>query len=384
MTATRPVDDDIVASRSARNIEERSASNAPAGGQAEMPLASAPSIFQGGLFVLAVLAALYAAREIVLPIVLAVMLKLLLQPALRTLQRLRVPGALGALLLISLLFCTLIAFGTALSGPAVSWAQKLPQGVPRLQEHLSFLQAPIEAAHQFLQRAEDWFSGGQPSGDSSKGASIGSGLLGSVFAGTRDLAGELFQTVLVLFFLLVAGDTFLRRLVEILPRFSDKRQAIEISQRIEEDISAYLITISAMNAAVGLATGFLMWLCGLGDPVLWGAVAFMLNYIPILGPMIGIATFTLVGLLTADTLWRALLPAGLYLAIHIIEGETITPMLLARRFTLNPVLVVMAIIFWHWMWGVPGAVLAVPMLAITKIICDRISTLAAFGHFLEG
>ena len=115
-----------------------------------------------------------------------------------------------------------------------------------------------------------------------------------------------------------------------------------------------------------------------------GAVAFMLNYIPILGPMIGVVTFTLIGLLAAETLWRALLPVGFYLAIHIIEGETITPMLLARRFTLNPVLVIMAIIVWHWMWGVPGAVLAVPMLAITKIICDRISMLAAFGHFLEG
>jgi predicted PurR-regulated permease PerM len=208
--------------------------------------------------------------------------------------------------------------------------------------------------------------------------------LDSIFAGTRDFAGELFQTVLVLFFLLIAGDTFLRRLVEVLPRFGDKRQAIEISQQIEQDISAYLITISIMNAAVGLATALVMWLCGLGDPVLWGAVAFMLNYIPILGPMIGIVTFALVGLLTADSLWRALLPAGLYLAIHIVEGETVTPMLLARRFTLNPVLVIIAIIFWHWMWGVPGAVLAVPMLAITKIICDRISRLAAFGHFLEG
>jgi predicted PurR-regulated permease PerM len=153
-------------------MEERSASNGLAGGQAEMPLASAPDIFQGGLFVLAVLAALYAAREIVLPIVLAVMLKLLLQPALRTLRRFHVPGALGALLLIGVLFGTLIAFGTALSGPAVSWAQKLPEGVPRLQEHLSFLRAPIEAAHQFLQRAEDWFSGGQPSGGSSKGGPL--------------------------------------------------------------------------------------------------------------------------------------------------------------------------------------------------------------------
>jgi predicted PurR-regulated permease PerM len=381
MTTTTPMNDGIVDSGSAEEIEERPASNRP--GQAEMPLPSVRNLFQGGLFVLAVLAALYAAREIVLPIVFAATLKLLLQPALRTLQRFRVPAALGALLLIGLLFCTLIALGTALSGPAASWAQKLPQGVPRLQEHLSFLRAPIEAAHQFLQRAEDWF-GGQSSGDPSKGSSIGSGLLNSVFAGTRDFAGELFQTVLVLFFLLIAGDTFLRRLVEVLPRFRDKRQAIEISQQIERDISAYLITISVMNAAVGLATAVVMWLCGLGDPMLWGAVAFMLNYIPILGPLIGIVTFTLVGLLTADVLWRALLPAGLYLAIHIVEGETVTPMLLARRFTLNPVLVIIAIIFWHWMWGVPGAILAVPMLAITKIVCDRISMLAAFGHFLGG
>jgi predicted PurR-regulated permease PerM len=127
-----------------------------------------------------------------------------------------------------------------------------------------------------------------------------------------------------------------------------------------------------------------MWLCGLGDPILWGAVAFLLNYVPILGPMIGVVTFVLAGLLTANTLWRALLPAALYLVIHLAEGETITPMLLAQRFTLNPVLVILALIFWYWMWGVLGAILAVPMLAITKIICDRIRMLAGFDHFLEG
>ena len=205
-----------------------------------------------------------------------------------------------------------------------------------------------------------------------------------MFEGTRVFVGGLFETVLVLFFLLLSGDTFLRRLVEVLPRFSDKRQAIEISQQIEHDISAYLVTVTIMNAAVGLATALVMWLCGVGDPILWGAVAFLLNFVPILGPMFGIVTFVLVGLLTVSTLWGALLPAVLYLAIHVAEGETITPMLLARRFTLNPVLVIMALIFWYWMWGVPGAILAVPMLAITKIICDRIKILAAVGHFLEG
>jgi predicted PurR-regulated permease PerM len=115
-----------------------------------------------------------------------------------------------------------------------------------------------------------------------------------------------------------------------------------------------------------------------------GSLAFLLNYIPILGPMIGVVLFLLAGLLSIDALWLALLPAVLYLTIHIIEGETVTPMLLARRFTINPVLVILALVFWYWMWGVPGAILATPMLAITKIICDRIGPLTAFGHFMEG
>jgi predicted PurR-regulated permease PerM len=136
-----------------------------------------------------------------------------------------------------------------------------------------------------------------------------------------------------------------------------------------------------MNLAVGVATGTVMALCGVGDPVLWGTVAFLLNYIPILGPMIGVVVFLLAGLLSIDSLWAAFLPAGLYLLIHLVEGETVTPMLLARRFTINPVF---RWSFWYWMWGVPGAVLSTPMLAISKIICDRVRPLMAFGHFMEG
>jgi predicted PurR-regulated permease PerM len=205
-----------------------------------------------------------------------------------------------------------------------------------------------------------------------------------LLSSTRSIVSGLLETMLVLFFLLVSGDTFLRRLVEILPHFKNKRQAVDISQHIESDISAYLATITLMNAGVGIATGTVAALCGLGDPVLWGTVAFLLNYVPILGPMIGVVIFLMVGLLSIDTLWIAFLPAGLYLAIHMIEGETVTPLLLARRFTVNPVLVIVALVFWYWMWGVPGAILATPMLAITKIVCDRINSLTAFGHFIEG
>ena len=139
-----------------------------------------------------------------------------------------------------------------------------------------------------------------------------------------------------------------------------------------------------MNLAVGVATALAARLVGLSDPILWGALAFMLNFIPILGPLCVTAILFLAGLLTFGSIWHSVLPAGIYLLIHIVEGEYLTPMLLARRFVLNPVLVIVSLVFWYWMWGVPGALIAVPMLATVKIICDRVRPLMAFGHFLGG
>jgi predicted PurR-regulated permease PerM len=353
----------------------------------EMPLPSnANVIFLGGLFVLALLATAYVASEIVLPLVFAIILNLLLQPALRLLERFHVPRMLAALLLILALFGTIVGLGTAISGPAGTWAAKLPEGIPRLQERLSFMREPIDTLQRFLQQVED-LGGTAPSPNaaaSARGPTLLTDLLTKLFTGTRNFATGFFTTVLFLFFLLVSGDIFLHRLVEILPRFSNKRQVVEISQQIENDISAYLVTITIMNAAVGIAMALAMWLTGVGEPILWGTVAFLLNYVPILGTALGVLIFLLAGLLTIDPLWQALLPAGLYLGFHLIEGETVTPMLLARRFTLNPVLVIISLVFWFWMWGIPGAILSAPMLAISKIICDRVRPLAAFGHFLEG
>jgi predicted PurR-regulated permease PerM len=350
---------------------------------AEMPLPDDPkTIFLGGLFILALLATAYVAGEIVLPMVFAFTLKLLLQPFLRMLERLHIPRMLASLLLILLLIGTVVALGTAISGPAGHWAGKLPEGIPRLEERLSFLRAPINSLQQFVTQIENVGTSGPPPGAASPLA--GGALLSTLFAGTRSFASGLFTTVLFLYFLLMSGDTFLRRIVEILPRFSSKRQAVDISQQIESDISAYLVTITIMNGFVGVATALVMWFTGVGDPVLWGTIAFLLNYAPILGPSFGVLIFLLAGLLTIDNLWQAFLPAALYLAIHLVEGETVTPMLLARRFTLNPVLVILSLVFWFWMWGIPGAILSVPMLAIAKIVCDRVRPFAALGHFLEG
>src|SRR5579884_874548 len=222
----------------------------PAGEPEEQPLPSDPkTIFLGGLFVLALLATAYVASDIVLPLVFAIVLKLLLQPAMRILERLRVPRILAAPLLILALFGAIGGLGTVISAPARDWAAKLPEGIPRLEERLNFMRPPIDTLKRFLQQVED-FGGTGPSSDAAASAA-GPALLTKLFTGTRNFASGFFTTVLFLFFLLVSGDIFLHRLVEILPHFSSKRQVVEISQQIERDISAYLLTITIMNAAVG-------------------------------------------------------------------------------------------------------------------------------------
>jgi predicted PurR-regulated permease PerM len=362
---------------------ERSA-NGPASASEEMPLPTDPkTIFLGGLFFLALLAVLYAAAEIVLPIVLAIILKLLLQPFVRVFDRLGVPRGIGAALAIAVLVTGIAGLVGAIAGPGASWAGKLPSAIPEVQQRLAFLQAPLATAQWVLQQIQGIISGGggmpMPQAPAAR-----LNLLGALFSGTAAFATRLFTTLLVLFYLLVSGETFLRRIVEILPTFGNKRQAVETSLHIERDVSVYLITVTLINVTVGLCTLGVMWACGVANPLLWGVIALVLNYVPIVGPMIATVIFLMASVLSLGVTWWALLPVGLYFCVHVIEGEFVTPLLVARRFTVNPVAVILALIFWYWMWGVPGVILAVPMLAIIKIVCDDLRPFRAFGHLLEG
>lgn len=323
-------------------------------------------------------AALYVARSIVLPVLIAFVLRLLLQPVFRLCLKTRMPRSVAALLTMAILVLMLFIAWVPMSGSAGLWVAKLPDAISMLADRLSLLREPIDFIQRIVRHAEQATNGGDATV-----AVQHFDLVGTVIEGLRAVTGGLFTTVIVLFFLLVAGDKFLRRLIELLPTFRQKRQLIEISQQIENDISAYLFTISAMNVVVGIMVAIAMYFCGMSDPLLWGVLALALNFVPILGPLVGIGIFLLVGFVSFSSDWLAVLPAALYLIIHVIEGEIVTPMLLARRFTLNPVGVILALVFWYWMWGVPGAILAVPMLAIAKIICDRIETLQPLGHMLE-
>jgi len=352
--------------------------------QTDPVLASPLSISALILAILATIYALYVGQEVVLPIMLAVVLKLLLQPTMDFLRdRLHLPPELAALILIICLFAFIATVIFVISGPASTWIGKAPEVLPVLKQKLEVLRQPIDYLQGMFKELE------AVAASPTQGASVPTVAVKDPTAISSKLAwstvaiiSRLFSTMVILFFLLAAGDRLLRGLIEVLPRFSDKRQAVDIAGEIQRKIGGYLVIITLMNSAVGALTGLAMWWCGLGDPILWGVAAFLLNYVPIVGPLFGVGTFLIAGIVALEWPWSAFLPAGLYLLIHIAEGEVITPLLLAKRFTLNPVLVIVSLFFWHALWGVPGALLAVPLLAMFKIASDRIEVLQPAGHII--
>ncbi len=345
------------------------------------------------LTVLAVFYTLYFTSDIVLPFVLAGVLNLLLSAPMRFLTRLHVPKPIAALLLIVALFGVVGGIGAAISVPASGWIGKAPESLPALEKKLSFLNAPIHAIQNGTKRLQglmDQTGAAPPKGAPRVIAVQQSGTSGltsvgsSILIGTRAFLGQLFSMLLMLFFLLYEGDSLLRRFVEIMPTWADKRRTVQIASEIERNVSLYLATITVMNLLVGGLNFLQCWLLGLPNPLLWGVVAFLLNYIPIIGPFTGIVVYFVVGVFVFPSVLQALVPPAIYFGIHLMEGETITPLLLAKRFTLNPVLVMASLLFWDWLWGIPGAFLSVPLLAVFKIVCDHVDSLTAIGHIVGG
>ena len=284
-----------------------------------------------GIFGILLLFALYFTGEVVLPIIFAFILYLVLQPLMRGAARLRIPKPLAALIVILVIFGGVGALGFTLSGPAADWISKAPGSLRRIEDRLFLLKQPIANLQSVTKQVEKITEGSAPA---TRAVTVaGPGVSSLLLSGTRTMLVGLGTTVVLLFFLLVSGDLFLRRVVEILPTLSNKKQAVEISREIESNISGYLATISAMNLWSASRPDSACYLCGLSDPILWGTVAFLLNFVPILGPLCGVVLLLLAGLLTFDTIWQAVMPAGIYLRHpYRRRREVVTPMLLARRF----------------------------------------------------
>jgi predicted PurR-regulated permease PerM len=336
-----------------------------------------------GVTVLAVLAILYTlffARDFLLPVTIAVLLDFLFSPVVRALARLGVPTPLGGAVVVLTLIAALGFGAYELSEPVQRWAAKAPETLSSAGSRVRRLLRPVEQATKTAEQVARATAGG---GSAAQEVVVkGPSLVSRVFGTTQRLVTGLLEVIILLYFLLAAGDLFLQKLVKVLPSIHDKRAAVSIAREAEASVSVYLLTTAAVNLVEGIVVAGAMYLLGMPNPLLWGALVFILEFVPYLGATTMVLILTVAALTTFDGVGRALLVPATFLVINLIQANIVSPMLLGHRLTLNPVAIVIGLAFWWWIWGIPGAFIAVPLLATFKIVCDHIAPLASVGEFL--
>jgi predicted PurR-regulated permease PerM len=333
-----------------------------------------------GLLVLAVLYTLYFARAFLFPIILAVLLDFLLSPIIRSLKRVRIPEPVGAALVLVLGLGLLVGVLYSLAEPARVWISRAPASIHRIESRLRDLRGPVEQVSRTAEQVEA-ATHTSPSGPAEvvvRGPRLSERLFGT----TQNLLTGALETVILLYFLLAVGDLFLQKLIRVLPQLQDKKKAVAIARETEAQISTYLFTATLVNIGIGIAVALLMTALGMPNPMLWGALAALAEFIPYIGATALLATLTLAGLASFPETGHALLIPASYLALNFIQSNFIAPVILGRRLTLNPVAILVGLVFWWWLWGVGGAFIAVPLLVTFKIFCDHIEALAPIGEFL--
>ncbi len=340
------------------------------------------------IFLLLACFAMYFAGELILPILVAILLKLVLALPVRQLTRLRIPEPAGAALVLGVLGLG-IAYGAyALSAPAAEWVTRIPERLYILRTHLRQMEGPLDFLRQvgksFSQLSEMAGPAATTAAAAPAPAVAAEPALGPtvVLSETANVALGIGSMLVLLYFLLASGDMFLRKLVTVLPTLRDKKQAVEIARQVQSDVSRYLLTITVINAALGATLGCTMMLIGMPSPWLWGVMLGVLNFIPFLGPAACFVIVALAAFMSFPDWHTAILPPLAVLAYCTLEGQFITPAIVARRLVLNPVAVFVALLFFGWTWGVVGVLVSVPLLAVVKIVCDRVQPLAPVGEFL--
>ena len=339
------------------------------------------SIAVQGLFALSIVYTLYVASAFLLPVVLAILLTFLLRPLVTGLAKLWIPPAIGAALVLLGLVGLVGYGGWQLAEPAVTWVQRAPSSLRDVERKLRVLKEPMRTVSRATDQVEK-LTTVEPAPAVRQVEIKPTGLRDTLWEGTWGFLGATSIMLTLCYFLLASGDFLAEKAVNVLPRLQDKKLAVKLVREVESQVSVYLVTSTLINAGVGVATGLAVWWLGLPNPVLWGVVTWLLNYIPYLGALVNAGLLAVAGLLTFDAPGPALLPAGVFMVINLVESNAITPFVLGRRLELNPVMVFLGLTFWWWIWGVPGALMAVPILGTAKLICDRVPRLAPVATLL--
>jgi predicted PurR-regulated permease PerM len=339
------------------------------------------SIALTGLFVLAVFYTMYFMRALLLPLVLALLLSYLLAPLVRLLGRIHLKPAFGAALVLLSLVGLVIYGISRLAEPAAGWLEKAPYSLQQIKQKLLPLKKPMEKVAQATGEIDKLTTSDETQ---AKTVVVKHNAMADAFlTQTPEFIASGVVMFILLYFLLAYDGVFLMKLIKVIPRLADKKRAVSIVREIETQISRYLLTVTLINIGLGTAVGLTVHLLGLRNPIMWGVLVATLNFVPYLGALTGIICMTLGAVLSFDSLGYALVFPASYLVLATLEGNFITPMVLGRSLTLNPVVILIALTFWGWMWGISGMILAVPILATFKIFCDHIEPMAPIGEFMS-
>jgi predicted PurR-regulated permease PerM len=334
------------------------------------------------LAVLAVMYTLFFARTFLIPIAFAILLDFLLSPAVRLLGKLRIPNWLGAAIVVLSLVGVTVLAGYRLSGPVQTWMADLPRTLSRAQREIQKLTAPIRGVTETAKRVEEATETTPPEDKPTEVVVVGPSVASRVFGSTQRLLGAMLEVLILLYFLLAGGDLFLEKVIRVIPSLTDKKKAVRIARETESAISTFLIANLGINLVEGVMVGLAMWALGMPNPLLWGVLTAVFEFIPYLGAFIMIALLTVVALVTFDDLGRILLVPAAFLLANLIQANIVTTLVLGRKLALNNVALFVGLAFWWWIWGIPGAFIGVPLMAVFKIYCDHIEALAPVGEFL--
>jgi len=329
--------------------------------------------------------ALKLGRAVVLPVVIAVLLTLLLSTPVRWLRRKKIPERFGAAIVVFGALGVATGAGALLVKPAIEWVSAAPATAEKVATKLRLLMKPIAVLQQSADRmATTVTAPAAPAGTKPPPqvqlATPGIFERDSIPVLEAGLAG--LSVIFLTYFLLASGPLFRRKLVEVLPGRRDVVHFEKIMSEIEIATSKFLATATMINSGVGVFTALALWAAGVPNPIPWGGVAAVLNFVPYLGPISTVSVITLASFANFDDPARALIAPACFGLIHLVENNLVTPMLLGRRLPVNTVAIFLGLLFFSWIWGIPGAVLAVPLTTVVKVACDHVPALHHYGELL--
>jgi len=331
--------------------------------------------FLFGLLALAVIYTLYFAKAILLPVAVAVLIAFLLNPIVRKLGHIGSPDwvAAGAVLGTSLVAVFLAAY--SLSGPASEWIAEAPENLREIEGKLRAIQGNAMQDIDEVSEEIKKIASIEDEGSASAVVEVRQqqpAMTSFVFNWTGSVLIGTMVAIVLAYFLLAAKQSTRRAMMALASNYSGRRGAVEMAMEIEKSVSVYLLTMTVINICLGVAIGTTMWLLGLPNPVLWGVMAGLLNYAPYIGPSIGAIVVGLVAMVTFDSIWYASLAPLCYLGWNTLEGQFLTPTIMGRYMKISPLAILISIIFWGFVWGPGGVLLAVPMLTAGMIMFRHI------------